>query len=65
MRGSSRFGDSSSEIPKIRLSSEQDGEAVYQTLRRFIIVANDEGHSTCVSVLPSSRLVAALLTEPL
>jgi len=44
-----------SEVYTQPIRGEQNGVAFYQGLRRFIVVANDEGHCTCVPILTYER----------
>ncbi|KAK4104794.1 hypothetical protein N658DRAFT_189314 [Parathielavia hyrcaniae] len=41
--------------PTNHVRYQQDGRTFYQGLRRFIVVANDEGHCTCVPILTYER----------
>ncbi|KAK4127451.1 hypothetical protein N657DRAFT_631265 [Parathielavia appendiculata] len=44
-----------SEAPTNHVRYQQDGRTFYQGFRRFIVVANDEGHCTCVPILTYER----------
>ncbi|KAH6641427.1 hypothetical protein F5144DRAFT_642630 [Chaetomium tenue] len=44
-------GPPKSEVMTHQVRFEQNGRSFYQGLRRFIVVANDEGHCTCVPIL--------------
>ncbi|AEO63240.1 uncharacterized protein THITE_2108200 [Thermothielavioides terrestris NRRL 8126] len=40
-----------SDVMTNQVRMEQNGHQVYQGIRRFIVVANDEGHCSCVPIL--------------
>jgi hypothetical protein len=44
-------GRPKSDVMTHQVRFEQNGRSFYQGLRRFIVVANDEGHCTCVPIL--------------
>ncbi|KAK4241129.1 hypothetical protein C8A03DRAFT_12597 [Achaetomium macrosporum] len=48
-------GSRKSEIITNQVQLSVEGRQFYQGLRRFIIVANDEGHCTCVPILTYER----------
>lgn len=61
------MGESSTtEVPTV-FSETKFGEKVYSTIRRFVIVAGDEGHCQCLSVLycPSISWVETNFFSPI
>ncbi|KAL2167272.1 hypothetical protein VTG60DRAFT_1467 [Thermothelomyces hinnuleus] len=48
-------GGPRSEVMTHQIPVEQNGMPFYQGYRRFIVVANDEGHCTCVPILTYER----------